>query len=535
MLPEDKYFETEDESKIWERYCGFLDLSVADFMHIQRRLLMEQMELVSDSPLAREIMAGKKPKSLDEFRNSIPLTTYNDYEQYLSEQREDVLAEKPVFWCHSAGRGGFFKWMPYTKRGSEVCIKRVMGGLMLAGAGSRGEVHIKPGMRMLLLLAPRSYTSGMLFEQLSKRFSIEFIPPQEKAEQMEFQERIEKGFEMALRTGVDGIFAIASVLGKMGESMAERAQGMRFSPGMLYPPVTLRLLRAFFQSVVAGRSIYPKDLWKAKVIFTGGTDATIYKDQIAYYWGKVPWEGYGATEAFPIAMQGWNKKWLTFIPDVAFYEFIPEEELRREKAESGYYPSTVTFDEVKPDKTYEVVLTSFYGMPLMRYRMGDLVTFKSRGDSQAGINLPQAVVKSRIGCTINIGGLTDLDEKTIWQAIANSGIKYEDWLARKEYDSNKTFLSLYLELKGDSTPPHIESMIDKHLREIDPDYRDVGDLLSQQPVKITLLSSGTFQRYYQEMQKAGTDLAHLKPPHMNASDKIIERVMHLSKVDTTRQ
>ena len=35
MLPEDKFFETKDKKKIWERYCGFLDLSLEEYMQIQ--------------------------------------------------------------------------------------------------------------------------------------------------------------------------------------------------------------------------------------------------------------------------------------------------------------------------------------------------------------------------------------------------------------------------------------------------------------------------------------------------------------------
>ncbi|MCD6359032.1 MAG: GH3 auxin-responsive promoter family protein, partial [Dehalococcoidia bacterium] len=104
MLPEDKYFKTLSEEELWQRYCGFLDLSIDEFMEIQQRLLMEQIELVADSFLGKKIMNGNKPQSVEEFRLTVPITSYQDYEPYLSEQREDVLAEKPLFWCHSAGR-----------------------------------------------------------------------------------------------------------------------------------------------------------------------------------------------------------------------------------------------------------------------------------------------------------------------------------------------------------------------------------------------------------------------------------------------
>jgi len=71
-------------------------------------------------------------------------------------------------------------------------------------------------------------------------------------------------------------------------------------------------------------------------------------------------------------------------------------------------------------------------------------------------------------------------------------------------------------------------MIDHQLKTIDVDYRDIDKWLNLQPVRATLLSAGTFQRYFEEKQKEGADLAHLKPPHMNASDAAIQRLLQLS-------
>jgi len=530
MLPEDKFFETKDERKIWERYCGFLDLSIEDFMQIQRRLLMEQIEMVANSPLGKEIMKGNKPRSVEEFRSVVPLTTYEDYKPYLSEQREDVLTEKPYYWCHSAGRGGYFKWIPYTKQGFEAYTRRVIASMILASAKSKGQINLGPGACALLLMPPQPYASGCAIHHLSKyRLSLKIIPPLEYAGEMEFQDRIAQGFRMALVTGPDIICSIASVLVKVGESMAEGAQRMKFSKFMLQPSVLFRLVRALLRSKLAGRPIMPKDLWSAKALLTAGTDLHIYKDQIAYYWGEVPHEMYVSSEVFPMAMQNWNRKWLTFAPDTAFWEFVPEEELLRAEKENGYQPSTVLLNEIESGKTYEVVITHLYGMSHLRYRMGDLITCVASRDDETGVELPQVVFKARIGEIINLGGLAALNEKTVWQAIANSGIQYEDWSARKEYDGGQSYLSIYLELKKQLEANDIVRMIDEQLQAIDTDYKDVGKLIGLQPVRVTSLTPGTFQRYYEEKQKEGADLAHLKPPHMNASDTIIQRLLRLSQ------
>ena len=88
MLPEDKYFNTLTEDELWQRYCGFLDLSVGEFMTIQEELLMDEIDLVADSTLGKQIMSNHKPKSVDEFRKTVPLTTREDYEPYLSERQD---------------------------------------------------------------------------------------------------------------------------------------------------------------------------------------------------------------------------------------------------------------------------------------------------------------------------------------------------------------------------------------------------------------------------------------------------------------
>ncbi|MBA7702156.1 hypothetical protein ES703_110913 [subsurface metagenome] len=75
----------------WQRCCGFIDLSLDDFMDIQQRLLWEQLGLLRKCELGRYIMNGANPQTLEEFRQSIPLTNYDDYAPYLLEKREDAL------------------------------------------------------------------------------------------------------------------------------------------------------------------------------------------------------------------------------------------------------------------------------------------------------------------------------------------------------------------------------------------------------------------------------------------------------------
>ena len=103
------------KDQIWTKYCGFLDLNLDEFMEIQERLLMEQIALIHDSVIGKEFLK-KVPKNVDEFRSTVPITSYEDYGKYFDVQSEDVLPQDAFLWTHTSGRSGKFKWIPYTKQ-----------------------------------------------------------------------------------------------------------------------------------------------------------------------------------------------------------------------------------------------------------------------------------------------------------------------------------------------------------------------------------------------------------------------------------
>jgi hypothetical protein len=349
------------------------------------------------------------------------------------------------------------------------------------------------------------------------------MPPLEPAEGETFQERIQQGFKTALRDGMDYIGSLASVLVRMGEAFTEQSGGMKLSRSLMHPAIIYRLLNAFIRSKLARRPILPKDIWQPKGILVSGVDTSIYNDSAAYYWGVEPLELYGGSEGLSYALQGWNRKGMTFHPDSVFWEFLPYEN----EQESGD-GKTLLFDELEEGKTYEVIMTQFHGMPLLRYRLNDIIKVTGMKDEEAGINLPQIAFHHRVGDVINLGGLVWLDEKTIWQACYNTGIGLTEWTACKEYEADKSYLRLYLELKEEHDVKEVEKLIDEQLNSIDTNYWELQETLNLNPVRVTLLSTGTFQRYTEEKTEQGADLAHLKPAHVNPPENDVRRLLHFN-------
>ncbi|MCO6450508.1 MAG: GH3 auxin-responsive promoter family protein, partial [Caldilineales bacterium] len=152
------------------------------------------------------------------------------------------------------------------------------------------------------------------------------------------------------------------------------------------------------------------------------------------------------------------------------------------------------------------------------------------------IEIPQMVFWSRADDIIDIAGFCRLTEKSIWGAIEAADIGCKDWVARKEFMDRAPYLALYLELLDEASDlTAIKQRIHANLREADPAYGELEDMLGLEPLQVKQLSTGTFQRYLEDRQAAGAELAHLKPAHMRPSDEVMERLMALGKMEVPAQ
>ena len=522
--------------ELWQMCCGFIDLSLEQCMLIQRRLLLEQIELLKGCELGHKIMRGARPRTVEEFRNQVPITTYADYAPYLLERREDVLPEKPLLWQHTSGNSGEFgfKWVPVTAKQYEEFGSLLFALLIFGTANKRGDINFGEHGKILYALAPPPYATGSWGRLAEKVLPLDFLPPLDEAEDLQFEERIQRGFQMALSEGMDVFFGLPSVLVAIAERL-NRSIGFREMISILArPSLAYRLIKAKVKSKLKRRPMLPKDLWSLKGIAVAGTDVSIYKEKIKDMWGRYPLDLYGCTEVVPIAMQTWDYNDLTFVPHLAFFEFMPEEESLKMRLNPEYQPKTVLLDEVEAGHNYEIVITNFRGGPFARYRLGDMIRITSLRNENLGIDIPQMRFESRVDGLIDLAGFTRLTEKTIWQAIENAGLPYEEWTARKEA-TDKPVLHVYVELKVngrqkvDRTDDQVAAAIHEQLRKLDSSYADLEDMIGLQPLEVTLLPNGAFAEYVSKQRAAGADLAHLKPPHLNPSDRVVSTLMDCCK------
>jgi len=519
-----------EKGKIWSKYCGYLDLSIEEYMQIQERLLIEQFATLKDCNLGKQFFGKRPPKSVEEFRKKVPLTTYADYVDFLMDQKEDDLPKANYRWARTSGKSGEYtcKWIPLTDRMYEKIGEAVLTSMIFSSCSEKGDVQVDTDDIILLATAPRPYMSSYISLSTDDLLDVKFIPSLADGEKMEFGERLAAGFSIGMETGIDYFFGMASILAKMGERFESGNTGGRFSLKMLNPKILGRYLRAFMKAKIQKRNVLPRDLWNLKGIMTGGMDTDIYKDKVEYYWGKIPLEGYASTEGGNISMQSWNFKGMTFLPDINFYEFIPFDEHLKAKEDLSYTPKTFLMDELSPG-VYEIVMTNFHGGVLLRYRIGDLFEVITMEDAEISCKLPQFKFFSRCDDYLDLSNMVRFTEKTIWYALEETGIKYMDWAARKEFVDGEPILHLYLELNKaeKSSPMVLKKKIKKALNVVNPEFGDMEKIMVGDYLSITKLPSGAFNHYIQSQRDAGADLAHIKPPHMQPNDQQLEKLIKI--------
>jgi hypothetical protein len=520
-------FREGKHEELWQRCCGFIDLSLEEFMRIQRQLLLEQLELLKKSELGRYIMHELNPRSVDEFRELVPLTTYDNYAPYLLKRRMKGLPRKPILWQYTSGKSGeyAYRWAPITARQLDEIEPLIMAMLIFSTCKQRGEVSFQELDRVLYGMAPPPYATGTMARAFPNEL-FTFLPPMDKAEKMSFEERIQQGFDLALSDGIDLCLTMSSVAVAIGDRFSQRGKKTDLRPLLKRPRALYRLAKGVARSKLAGRPLMPKDLWSLKGLITYGIDGAVYRERIKEMWGRYPLNFHGCTEAVLIAMQTWDYQDMTFIPHLNFFEFITEEESIKSWQDPAYKPKTYLMDELKPGN-YELVITSFHGGPFVRYKLGHLVRITSLRNEQLNIDIPQMVFLTRVDDQIDIAGFTRLSEKIIWQAIENTGIPYVDWTARKEV-MNRPALNLYVELKENGHAiEEMTTLIHEELKKLDTPYSDLESFTGLRPLVVTLLPENAFQAYKLKQQAAGAELEHLKPPHINPTDDTINFLLNI--------
>lgn len=496
-----------NKAEVWRDYCGFLDLSIQDFMLIQNRLMTEQIEMWGRSQIGRELLRGLECKTVEDFRRQFPLTTYEDYADVLLMKRADMLPDDPIVWIQTTWEGGRhpIKLAPYTKSMLDTYKANVISCLILSTSTAKGEFDVDMGDTMLYGLAPLPYATGLLPLLLNDEIKLEFLPPVAEAEKMSFSERNKLGFKLGMKKGIDLFFAVGSVTYYISKSFGSLSSksGKKSNPLNYSPAIMMRYLQAKKTCRKENRELMPKDIFRLKGFMCAGTDNRCYKDDLEQLWGIRPIEVFAGTEPGCMGCETWARNGLYFYPDSNFFEFIPFSEMERNAEDSTYEPQTLLMDEVVEGEMYELVISVLKGGAFMRYRVGDVYRCLGYGSKEEGTTLPRFEYVDRVPSIIDIAGFTRITQNSIDTVIDLAGIPVKDYIACKEFsDDNRPYMHLYIELKPDSirgaalTRDLLREHFSAYFKYLDNDYQDLKKILGIDPLDITILTMGSFDNYY---------------------------------------
>ena len=418
--------QKQQYQEIWNQYCGFLDLNMEEYMNIQKRLMEEQISLWSSSTIGKTILKGKIPGNIEEFREMVPLTNYEDYADILLRKDGESLPGNPVIWIQTTWEGGKhpIKVAPYTRSMLDTFRNNVVACLLLATSQEKGKFSYEEGDKMLYGLAPLPYATGLLPLLLGEETDIRFLPEVKEAVNMSFSQRNKLGFKLALQKDVELFFGLGSVAYAVSQSLASSGAGSKDLASLLKcdPHMLYRMAKAKRLSKKENHPIRPKDLFGLKGFMVAGTDNRCYKDELEELWGIRPMEIFAGTEPSLIGTESWTRNGMYFFPDSCFYEFITEADMEKNEEDPSFVPHTLLMDEVIPGEVYELVLTVLKGGAFARYRCGDMYRCVGLTNREDGTRIPRFEYIDRVPSIIDIAGFTRISENGITSAIRLSGL-----------------------------------------------------------------------------------------------------------------
>lgn len=514
-----------------------------DPMRYNTELLMRMLDDNKDTEYGRKY-GFADIKSVAEFQERIPLTTFDDYAGYVYRMTEGgesglISAYNIAHYAKTSGTMGNPKRIPVSDRAMGVMNRYNMQLRTKVICDAIGFDWANPPYLNLIESQLTTLKNGATYGAISAKVigqmgdylpmlmtsPLEALVPDPKTNTrylharfalmnpeitsmgfsfssilLELMQYIESEWEMLVddieRGTIDESVKMpadvrASVLGKI-QPMPERAAQLReiFSQGF-DEPIMLKI-------------------WPNLTIFSGvatGGFATYYNKLRQRYAGdgvRLFYVGLNASEGILSVPMDVDCPDSVLIPDSVFYEFIP--------IDSEDPGDIVTIDGVEVGKTYEIVITNQSGF--YRYRIRDAVKVTGMYN-----NTPLIQFQYRIDQTISVLGekTTELVLRGVAERVERElGYSMEDFSVFGDVDSVPMRYVMLMEatLPEGLDPGAVAAELDKGLCEGNPSYGDKVAKGMLDHLRLLFLQPETYLLYRDVMISKGAASAQLKPPRI---------------------
>jgi hypothetical protein len=440
-----------------------------------------------------------KINSYQEFKNQVPIRDYEELKPYVERVvagESDVLWKgKPLYFAKTSGTTSGTKYIPLTKESMPMHIKAARNSLLMYINETKKADFLKGKMIFLQGSPELKEKNGIKIGRLSG-ITAHYIP------QYLLKNRLPSWETNCIEDWETKVEAV------IDETINEN---MTLIGGI--PP----WVQMYFERIVERTGKKVGEVFPNFNLFAyGGVNYEPYRNKFEELIGRkvATIEMYPASEGF-IAYQDSQTEtgMMLLVNNGIFYEFIPSEEFFNEN------PTRISLADVKLGVNYVIILNTNAG--LWGYNIGDTIEFLS-------VNPPRIVVTGRIKHFISAFGehvigkeVEDaINSQTIGSGISVSeftvapqitpkiGLPYHEWFI--EFDQQPTDILDF------------SKKIDAALQQQNSYYLDLIDGKVLQPLKITVIEKGGFNKYMKSVGKLG---GQNKVPRLSNDRKIADELL----------
>lgn len=511
---------------------------------VQEQFLLNLLRVQQDTVLGRDYSLGNI-KSIDQFRDRVPVLPYSSYEPYterIFQGESNILTADPVVYLNlTSGSTGARKIIPVTKRFQNTLKQANLSSIgFLADALSArklkfGKLLITNSVQLLgrtpggINYGPASVgvlrMGKFLYKQLFAHPFETLLPGDSLTRHyvcllFALRDRSMRGmianFPMLLLRTCDYLECYAEELIRDIEK-GTLASWLELEPSVLTAlekqwspdPERAHQLQDILHS--EGR-LTPKLVWP-DLSFVGtarGGTSDFYFERFPDYFGNTPVFGavYSSAEATFSIYPDVNTDGSVLAIESGFFEFVPQDQWGTE------YPKTLLATEVKIGERYRLLTTNYSGF--YRYDIGDVVEVVGFYNTA-----PLIVFRYRVG-----GTLSATTEKTtehhvtqVMQVLQQEfGLPLEDFCITLSESLTHPHYLLNIELRPGQkldAPQAFLARFDHKLCEANTSYALRRPSNYVPAPRLRILAPGSFGKIRQRQLERGIPDSQLKFPHIS--------------------
>ena len=521
--------------------------SIAKYSQIpgetQEKLLMSIIEKNKNTEYGKKI-GFDKIHSIEDFQKIVPLTTYDDYADYVDRMIDGeenlIMASKCHRYCSSSGSVGRPKILPksgrdlfymqsvgfaatpacaslwfgkkgikFPKQVGTVAIiltgHKMKDGKMCNGAGQVPFTYLKP-ISEFFMTTPNDFMYPENEDAVDSayfhlRFALEnrdvtYIGSMVVTLLTIMFEFFEKNWEMVCNDIEKGTIDPSI---KCPEELRAKWE-KKLKPNPKRAAEIRKECEKGFDTPIAPR-VWPKYMWSYGMV---SSTLQFYVNKLRRYIGDAPIHnmGYAAAEGYMAMPIELDVNDAVLMPKSVFFEFIPMDDY-----ESGKF---LTLDQLEEGKEYEIVVTNFSG--LYRYKIEDVIRVTGFYNKT-----PRMEFLYRNNLAMNIANEKTTTQMVDWAAgkvQEKLGISFKGYSFYGDTSTPVVRYMLLAEPEGEISKdmiPEIEKALDEYLNESNEKYFKYRRWNMLDMPKVCLLKKDTYADYREMLKKQGRVLNQIKP------------------------